>query len=95
MAVVTVLRLEQEPGSTAPERRYSEGAAVPETVDSVRKDEGLGAQTQAQRLTATCACLRCMGGSGAIGWRGMGSVWASIYSSSSSSSGGGPMFRGG
>jgi hypothetical protein len=40
-AVATVLWVEREPGSTAQERRYSEGVAGPETVVSVGKDEGL------------------------------------------------------
>ena len=96
-AAVTVLRVEQEPGSTAQERRYFGVAVDHETVASVSSHEGLALENK-QKLTATCGCLRCKGGSGAIGWRGIRSIGGSTYSSSSSSAGGGPMldgFRGG
>ena len=88
-AAATVLQVEREP--TAQGRRYFVGAADPETVVSVRSDQGRDSDSEGQTLTAMCARLRCTGGSGAIGWRGIGSVWASMYTSSSSSSGGGPM----
>jgi hypothetical protein len=92
-AAVTVLRVEQEPGSTAQERRYFGGEVDHEGVASVSSDQGL-ALGDKQKLTATCGCLRCKGGSGAIGWRGIRSVGGSTYSSSSSSAGGGPMLDG-
>ncbi len=65
-AAATVLRVEQEPGSTAQERRYFGGAVDHETVASVSNDQGLALRGK-QKLTATCGCLRCKGGSGAIG----------------------------
>lgn len=96
-AAAMVMRVEREPGSTAQGRRYFGGAVDHETVASVSSDQGL-ALGDKQKLTATWGCLRCKGGSGAIGWRGIRSVGGSTYSSSSSSAGGGPMldgFRGG
>jgi hypothetical protein len=53
-----------------------------------------GSDSHEQTLAATCGCLRCKDGSGAIGWRGIGLVVASTYSSSSTSAGGGPMLDG-
>ena len=91
-AAETILLVEQELGSTAQERQYSGGAVDHETVAS-NCDQGL-AQGDKQKLTATCGCLRCKGGSGVIGWRGVRSIGGSTYSSSSSSVGGGPMLDG-
>lgn len=67
-ATETVLPVEREPGSTAQGRQYCVGAAVPESVVSVRCDQEseLGSR-HGQILTTPCARLRCMGGSGAIG----------------------------
>jgi len=60
------LRVEQEPGSTAQERQCFGGALDHDTVASVSGDQGLGLGDK-QKLAATCGCLRCKGGSGAIG----------------------------
>jgi hypothetical protein len=65
-AAATVLRVEQEPGSTAQGRLNFGGALDHETVASVSSDQGL-ALGDKQKLAATCGCLRCKGGSGAIG----------------------------
>jgi hypothetical protein len=55
-AAATALRVEQEPGSTAQERRYFGGAVDHETVASVSCDQGL-ALGDKHKLTATCGCL--------------------------------------
>jgi hypothetical protein len=93
----TVLRVDPEPGSMAQERQCFGDAVDHETVASISCDQGL-ALGDKKKLTATCGCLCCRGGSMALGWRGIRSVGGSTYSSSSSSAGGGPMlngFRGG
>jgi hypothetical protein len=88
-AAATVLRVEQEPGSTAQEGQYFEGVVDHGAVASVSSDQGLALGNK-QKLTATCSCLCCKGGSGATGWQGIHSIGGSTYSSSSSSMGGGP-----
>ena len=55
-AAATALRVEQEPGSTAQERRYFGGAVDHETVASVSCDQGLALGGK-HKLTATCGCL--------------------------------------
>ncbi len=74
-AAATVLWVEQA-GSTAQERRYFEVAVDHETVTSVTCDKGMVLENK-QKLTAICGCLRCKGGSGAIGWRGIRSIGGS------------------
>jgi hypothetical protein len=88
-AAATVLRVEQEPGSTVQERQYFEGVVDHGAVASVSSNQGLALGNK-QKLTATCGCLRCKGGSGPTSWRGIRFVGGSTYSSSSSSMGGGP-----
>ena len=65
-AVATLLLVEQEPGLMAQGRRCFGGAVDHGMVASVSGDKGLALGNK-QKLTATCGCLRCKGGSGAIG----------------------------
>jgi hypothetical protein len=55
-AAATVLRVEQEPGSTAQGRRYFGGAVDHETVASVGRDQGLALGDKQNLLRPAVAC---------------------------------------